>query len=209
MGKWLGLDSKFFKYGTLLADLIILTILWLICSIPIVTIGASTTALYYVTTRQLSNREGYVTKDFFKSFRRNFLEATGVTLIIGVIAAVLFININLFEPDTTINAIIYLIQYVLLYELLIFTIYVFPVLSRFDLKLGELIRTSFFMANRHLLTTITCAILFVAIVLIVMRMGVLIILCAGAYAILTSLMFMKIFRKYVPDMDKDKPEDMI
>ncbi len=209
MGKWLGLDSKFFKYGTLLADLIILTILWLVCSIPIVTIGASTTALYYVTTRQLSNREGYVTKDFFKSFRRNFLEATGVTLIIGVIAAVLFININLFEPDTTINAIIYLIQYVLLYELLIFTIYVFPVLSRFDLKLGELIRTSFFMANRHLLTTITCAILFVAIVLIVMRMGVLIILCAGAYAILTSLMFMKIFRKYVPDMDKDKPEDMI
>ena len=112
-------------------------------------------------------------------------------------------------PDTTINVIIYLVQYVLLYELLIFTIYVFPVLSRFDLKLGELIKTSIFMANRHLLTTITCAILFVAIVMIVLKCGVLIILCAGAYAILTSLMFMNLFRKYVPDMDKDKPEDKI
>lgn len=209
MGKWFGLDSKFYKYGTLLGDLIILTILWLICSIPVITIGASTTALYYVTTRQLSDREGYVSRDFFKSFKQNFLEATAMTLILGVIAVVLFININLFVPDTTINVIIYLIQYVLLYELLIFTIYVFPVLSRFDLKLGALIKTSFFMANRHLLTTFTCAILFAAIVMIVLKCGVLIILCAGAYAILTSLMFMKLFRKYVPDMDKDKPEDKI
>lgn len=209
MGKWLGLDSKFYKYGTLLGDLIILTILWLICSIPIITIGASTTALYYVTTRQLSNREGYVSRDFFKSFKQNFFEATAMTLILGVIAVVLFININLFVPETTINIIIYFVQYVILYELLIFTIYVFPVLSRFDLKLGALIKTSIFMANRHLLTTITCAILFVAIVMIVIKCGVLIILCAGAYAILTSLMFMKLFRKYVPDMDKDKPEDNI
>lgn len=209
MGKWFGLDSKFYKYGTLLADLIILTILWLICSIPVITIGASTTALYYVTTRQLSNREGYVSRDFFRSFKQNFLEATAMTLILGVIAVVLFININLFVPDSTINTIIYLIQYVLLYELLIFSIYVFPVLSRFDLKLGALIKTSIFMANRHLLTTFTCAILFVAIVMIVLKCGILIILCAGAYAILTSLMFMKLFRKYVPDMDKDKPEDKI
>ena len=125
MGKWFGLDSKFYKYGTLLADLIILTILWLICSIPVITIGASTTALYYVTTRQLSNREGYVSRDFFRSFKQNFLEATAMTLILGVIAVVLFININLFVPDSTINTIIYLIQYVLLYELLIFSIYVF------------------------------------------------------------------------------------
>lgn len=209
MGKWFGLDSKFYKYGTLLADLIILTVLWLICSVPIFTIGASTTALYYVTTRQLSNREGYVSRDFFKSFKRNFLESTAVTLILGVIAAVLLVNINLFEPETTIDAIFYLVQFVMLYELLIVTIYVFPVLSRFDMKLGALLKTSFFMANRHLLTTFTCAILFVAIVMIVLKCGILIILCAGAYAILTSLMFMNLFRKYVPDMDKDKPEDRI
>lgn len=209
MDKWLGLDSKFYKYGTLLADLIILTILWIICSIPIVTIGASTTALYYVTTRQLSNREGYVTKDFFKSFKQNFFEATAVTIIVGVLLSVIYVNLRFFNPDTTINIIIYLIQYVILYEILIFVIYVFPVLSRFDLKLGALIRTSIFMANRHLLTTITCAILFVALVMILKNWGILIILCAGAYAILTSLMFMKLFRKYVPDMDKDKPENMV
>lgn len=209
MDKWLGLDSKFYKWGTLLGDLIIITLLWLVCSIPVFTIGASTTALYYVTTRQLSNREGYVTRDFFKSFKQNFLEATAVTFIIGILLAVIYVNLRFFNPNTTISIIIYLIQYVILYEIIIFTIYVFPVLSRFDLKLGALIKTSFFMANRHLLTTITCAILFVAIVMIFKKCGILIILCAGVYGILTSLMFMKLFRKYVPDMDKDKPEDMV
>ena len=68
MEKWFGLDSKFYKFGTLIGDLIILTLLWTICCLPIVTIGASTTALYYVTTRQLSDREGYVSKGFFQEF---------------------------------------------------------------------------------------------------------------------------------------------
>lgn len=207
MEKWFGLDSKFYKFGTLIGDLIILTLLWTICCLPIVTIGASTTALYYVTTRQLSDREGYVSKDFFKSFKQNFIEATAITILIGVIGAILYINIRLLETNTTLNIILYLIQFVILYQLVIFTIYVFPILSRFDLKLGALIKTTIFMANRHLLTTITCAILLVATFIITFEYRIAVILCAGVYGILTSLMFMKLFRKYVPDMDRDKPED--
>lgn len=209
MEKWFGLDSKFYKFGTLIGDLIILTLLWTICCLPIVTIGASTTALYYVTTRQLSDREGYVSKDFFKSFKQNFIEATAITILIGVIGAILYVNIRLLETNTTLNIILYLIQFVILYQLVIFTIYVFPILSRFDLKLGALIKTTIFMANRHLLTTITCAILLVATFIITFEYRIAVILCAGVYGILTSLMFMKLFRKYVPDMDRDKPEDRV
>ncbi len=209
MEKWFGLDSKFYKFGTLIGDLIILTLLWTICCLPIVTIGASTTALYYVTTRQLSDREGYVSKDFFKSFKQNFIEATAITILIGVIGAILYINIRLLETNTTLNIILYLIQFVILYQLVIFTIYVFPILSRFDLKLGALIKTTIFIANRHLLTTITCAILLVATFIITFEYRIAVILCAGVYGILTSLMFMKLFRKYVPDMDRDKPEDRV
>ena len=189
MEKWFGLDSKFYKFGTLIGDLIILTLLWTICCLPIVTIGASTTALYYVTTRQLSDREGYVSKDFFKSFKQNFIEATAITILIGVIGAILYINIRLLETNTTLNIILYLIQFVILYQLVIFTIYVFPILSRFDLKLGALIKTTIFMANRHLLTTITCAILLVATFIITFEYRIAVILCAGVYGILTSLMF--------------------
>ena len=209
MDKIFGPDSKFYKFGTLFCDLVIVVILWIICCIPIITIGASTTALYYVTTRQLSNREGYVTRDFFKSFKNNFFEATAVTLILLLFSGIIFINIRFFNPDTIINSIIYVVQYVILYEILIFSVYVFPVLSRFDLKLGALIKTSVFMANRHLFTSISCLVLLGAMFMILKELGILVILAIGFYAVITSLMFMKLFRKYVPDMDKDKPEDKI
>ena len=163
MGKIFGLDSYFYKYGVILCDLIIITVLWCVCSLPIFTIGASTTAVYYVTTRQLSDREGYVSRDFFKSFKQNFVQATLVTLLIGLVSAILFINIILFQPDTLIETIIVIIQYVILYQLIIFTIYVFPLLSRFKFKFFELLKNAFFMANRHLLTTFTCLILLFAI----------------------------------------------
>ena len=195
MEKWLGLDSKFYKWGTLLADLIILTVLWLICSLPIITMGAATTALYYVTTRQLSNREGYVTRDFFKSFKKNFLQATLVEIILGIMTAALFVNILMLDRSTALGSILFPIQFVILYELSIVTIYIYPILSRF-------------MANRHLMTTITCFVLFAAAILIVFKYYILIFVCAGFYAILTSLMFMNLFRKYIPEMDKDDFEDM-
>lgn len=201
MNEFLKLDSKFYKYGTLLADLIILTMLWFLCCIPVITFGAATTGMYYVTTRQLSNREGYVTKDFFKSFKSNFLQATIMTVIFLIMAGIVLINIVYLSG----SSILYPIQFVLYYEVTIVAIYCFPILSRFDMKTGQILKTAFFMANKHLLTTWTCLILLVAIVLICLQYPILIVLCAGVYAILTSMMFMKVFRKYNPEVDKPEP----
>ncbi len=208
MERWLGLDSKFYKWGTLLADLIILTVLWLICSLPVITMGASTTALYYVTTRQLSNREGYVSRDFFRSFRKNFFQATFVEIILGIITVALIFNIITIDRSTAFGTFMYPVQFIILYEVTIITIYIYPILSRFEFKTIQLFKTAFFMANRHLLTTVTCLVLFLAAIAIVIKYYILIFVCAGFYAILTSLMFMFLFRKYIPDMDKDNFEDM-
>ena len=51
------LDGKLFLFLNRLADLLLLNILWLITSIPLLTIGASTTALYYVTLKCVRNEE--------------------------------------------------------------------------------------------------------------------------------------------------------
>lgn len=198
MNEFFKLEGKFFKYGTLLADLIILTLLWYLCCIPLITFGAATTGMYYVTTRQLSNREGYVTKDFFKSFKSNFLQATIMTLLLLVVVAIVFVNIVYLNGAS----VFYPVQFIICYEAVITSIYCFPILSRFDMKTGQILKTAFFMANRHLLTTWTCLLLLAAIVMICLKYPVLLVLCAGIYGILTSLMFMKVFRKYNPELDK-------
>ena len=197
MNRFFNLDGKFYRFGTLLWDVIILTFLWTITSLPIITIGASTTAVYYVTTREISNREGYVTKDFFRSFKTNFIKATGVTLLFMVVYGVVFVNIRYLPVDS----VMFPMQFVILAAATGVLVFAFPLLSRFELGFFELIQKSFFLAVGHFLTTITCLVLLVAVYMLVMWMPILFVVCVGFYCLLTSLMFMRIFKKYLPEMD--------
>lgn len=203
MEKWFGPDSLFFKYGTILADLIILTIIWSIVSLPIFTIGAATTALYYVTTRQLSDREGYVSRDFFKSFKQNFIIGTLLTIILAFFVLIMFFNIT-----SAYGTVFFYISLVLAYEVIATAMYCFPILARFDLKLFQVIKNAFFMANRHILTTLSCYAVLAIMIFICTKFPFLFIVCVGLYCFITSIFFMIVFRKYVPDMDKDKEENI-
>lgn len=64
------LDGKFFGALSKLSDLVILNILFLACCLPIVTIGASITALYAVTKKMAEDREGYIFKGFLSPSKR-------------------------------------------------------------------------------------------------------------------------------------------
>ena len=69
------MDNKFFTFMGRVADLCILNIICLICCIPIVTAGASITAMYYVTLKMVRNEEAYIVRSFFKSFKENIKQA--------------------------------------------------------------------------------------------------------------------------------------
>ena len=82
-------DSRFTQVLMKLVYSSYLNILWFICSIPIFTIGASTTALYYTCLKIVRNEEGNVTKTFFKSFKENFRQETVIWLILFAIGSFL------------------------------------------------------------------------------------------------------------------------
>ena len=65
-------DNPVWRFIGKLGDLIVLNILWTICSIPIFTIGASTTAVYYVTLKLVRDEDDSTIKAFFRSFKSNF-----------------------------------------------------------------------------------------------------------------------------------------
>lgn len=82
------LDSPLMRGLSHLADLMLLNILAVICSIPIFTIGASASALYYAVGH-LQEDEGSPTRDFFQAFLQNFKKATIIWLILAAIGAAL------------------------------------------------------------------------------------------------------------------------
>lgn len=86
-------DGKFFGFLSRIADLLILNILFLVCSMPIVTIGASTTAMYAVTKKMAANKDGYIARTFFKEFKENFVKSTIIWLIMLVILAIIVVDL--------------------------------------------------------------------------------------------------------------------
>ena len=76
-------DSRFTQLLMKLVFSSYLNILWFICSLPIFTIGAATTALYYTSLKIIRNEEGNVTKTFFKAFKENFRQSTVIWLIMS------------------------------------------------------------------------------------------------------------------------------
>ena len=89
MGSFFGLDSPLMRFLSRLADIFILNILFLICCVPVITIGASATALYTVTLKMARNEESYMVKGFWKAFKSNFKISTIVWLIMLVLGIIL------------------------------------------------------------------------------------------------------------------------
>ena len=85
-------EGKVMLFFTKIAYTAYLNVLWFLCCLPIVTAGASTTALFYVTLKLAKDEEGAITRSFFRAFRRNFRKATLIWLILLAGGAVLEIG---------------------------------------------------------------------------------------------------------------------
>lgn len=72
MNQIFSIDNRFIQLLNKIFCAAWLNILWFLCCIPVFTIGASTTALYYVSFKLVRNEEGNITKQFFTAFRSNF-----------------------------------------------------------------------------------------------------------------------------------------
>ena len=89
-----GLDGKLFKGLTKAGDFIILAVITVLFCVPVITIGAALTAAFYSGIKLVRDEESYVYKDFWKSFKMNFLEGFLLELIHVVIGFLLFVDLR-------------------------------------------------------------------------------------------------------------------
>ena len=85
----MGKGQKFFEFATKLAQLMWLNILTILCSLPVVTLGAAFTAMHRVLVDIYRDEENKITMTFFKAFRVNFAQATKIWLLYLVFYAIL------------------------------------------------------------------------------------------------------------------------
>ena len=145
-------NSKFYSLGDKLGDIILLSLCWLVCSLPVVTLGSSCTALYYAVHKRFTDHSEKPVHDFFRSFKQNLLQGILITLILLLYAAVT--SFNIFVAWKGYNGITlpswYLPVAVLLILPFIFTAtYVFPYLARFKNNVRGTIFHSFTFSTMY------------------------------------------------------------
>lgn len=160
--KFFNLDSPVMQALGKMADLMWLNLLTLICCIPIVTAGASLTAMNYMALKIVRNEECYITRGFFKSFRQNFKQATLIWLLIVFVVAVLvgdFVIMRYSGLSFPKFLQIVIIAIGILFAFMV--TYVFPVLAKFDNTVRRTIKNAFLMSIMQFPKTILMIILYV------------------------------------------------
>ena len=211
MDRFFNMDNKFFTFMSRVADLIILNLLCIVCCIPVVTIGPSIAAMFYVTLKMVRNEESYIVRGFFKSFKQNLKQGIVINLIMLAAAILLYFDISICRstPGTIGKVLMVLFMMILVVYLMIF-LYIYPVLAKFYNTIKNTFTNAFLMSIRHLPYTALMILVTAAPVLVffipsaqVQSMVILLLVLIGfsGIAYINSHFFVKIFDKYILSID--------
>ena len=137
-------DGKFVKVLNRIADLVGLNLLAILFCIPIITIGASITAVYGCIFRIQEKREGYLTKDFWKLFKECFRSSTIIYLVGVAVVAMLYLDYQIFATDSRLDILQVLVVAGGILVAEIFT-YAFPMESYFENSLKATVKNAFLL----------------------------------------------------------------
>lgn len=136
-------DGALYKFISRLWDVIVLNFLWLLFSIPIITIGASTVAVYSVCLKMVDDEECYIARSFVKAFKQNLRQ--GVILGIITIAAcyVAYLNFALFNIIES-NPLPLLIMGIIGTVVFVLSLlYAYPLMARYENTIVKTLKNSF------------------------------------------------------------------
>ncbi len=198
MTHFFSIDNAFFRIMTKVFYICVLSLLWLICSIPVVTIGAANSALNAVMLRMVRDEDGYVIRTYFKAFRENFRHSTAIWLILLMVGVILSSDVYFFlqigNPVFWVAAAVF---FTALIVLLLFFMVAFHYLVWFDNPLKITVMNSFRTALGYLPYSVALLVLFAAIVYGIYASAPLMIVFtffgAGIYSYIAAYLWRRVF----------------
>ncbi len=210
--KIFGIDTPFFKLMSMIGDLMLLNLMWIIFSIPLITIGASTTALLYTGMKLSEGRDGYVVSNFWKSFKLNLKQSTIIWLILLLFGGALgYAGWYWMNGEDGISRILAVLAIGLAILYLIELMFVFAVQAKFVNTIINTMKNALIMGIQNFPITILCMVgvgllaglnytFFVANILTLV-IGI------GALGWVLGMFYNLAFRKYLPKEEKRKDDE--
>ena len=197
-------ENKFWQFLSKVTDAALMSFLWLLTSLPLVTIGASTAAFYSYTLKQVTNQEGSLVKSYFSAFRAHFKRATLLWLLLvwcaALIAADLWAVWNFFlaqQGGAAGIAVLGVCGFGAL-AFLCCCLYAYPVLAEYGLPVRQVISTSFLLAVARLHVTLTLALLMALCCVLFYFLSGLFFFWVALYVFFSSYLIYGAFLKFPP-----------
>lgn len=194
-------ENWFFRITGRFVDIVLLSVLWAICCVPLFTIGPATAGLYYAVVKIVRNGEsGYGLGFFFHSFKLNF--KVGALTSLAALAAgfgLLCLGRLLFRVALAGSAgvVLYVAFCVLLLLPVGVLAYLFPVLSRFTFGVRGLISTCCRLAMAHLPSTVALALMLYACAVLCLNFWWPVLFLPALAAVAASSLLERIFKPYL------------
>lgn len=200
-------DGKLYEWMNRFCQLVLLNFLWILCSLPVFTIGASTTALYYTSFQMLQYEDTSVAKTFFHAFRKNFPRSTIIFLICVAFFVLIFsdfIICNRFFSHNSAGLILLpLLAVTFLFCLLV--CYLYPLTACFQSSLKKTFFHALCLAGSHLPSTFLLCLLSFGPVLFIRLFSaqpvfagfLCLILGISLFVWLKSMILLQIFKPYL------------
>lgn len=210
MNRLFNIDNPIMQFISKIFDLVILNLIFILSCIPVITVGASLSALYYVSLKMVRGEDPYIWQNFWKAFRQNFKQSTIVWVLYLLI--ITFIGMDFYiinSQDTVLFAVIRVGLWVVCAVLLSMFLYVFPVISHFVCTTKQALKNAAFMAMGHLPYTIillaVCGLILYLCTVSVTTFALVIVLSGicgfSVIAFTYCILFDRIFKKYEPGED--------
>lgn len=214
MNKLFDLDSPIMRFLSRMTDLVFLSLLWFLCCLPIITIGPSTAAMYYVTLKLARKEEEVsISRCFFKGFKDNFKQGIILNLIFIVVWAVLFFDyLIMSNAEGTAGVTSSFVFLVMGIWWLCIMFYTYPLQAQFYNSIRRTLLNAAILSMRKLVNTVIVFTLnmlplivaFLSLEIFIRLAPVWVLLTPGVAAYLCSVRFVKLFDPYLkPDSSEE------
>lgn len=193
-----------------LADYFLLSACWLFSSLPLVTLGPASIALYDTVAHCVRGGEGGMVRRFLKTFKNELLRGILLTVLFAVAAFVLNMGyqilVQLGESSQAMT-VVSIVYFCTLAVPLGCACWCVALESRFVYSFGQLLKNSFAFTFLHLPQTALIVVIFVLALNLVLNIPFLVMIIPGAAAHLQSLFIEKVFKKYMPTEEEESIEE--
>jgi uncharacterized membrane protein YesL len=193
-------DNPFWHAMEIIFDLVILNVLWLLCCIPIFTIGPSTCAFFYVALRRIHGEEPPIAGDFFYSFRQNFKQGILLGLPLTLVGTFLALDIYLCRQMGTGIYTFLMVFFSVLFLCWVFvSLYAYPLLAKFEKTNREILVLAFSLSIKHIGKTLLMILVIVIALWAIHLLPGLVFVAPGLAMGNQAVLFHSIMKKYLPE----------